>query len=161
MNWQQLWKASEHYAAGSPSIPTAGAPSQHLAIVTCMDARIDPVAVFGLQLGQAHVMRNAGGRVSEDVIRSLAVSQGALGTRAILLMMHTRCGMLGFDPASLKAPRAGAEAMDFLPLVSLEGGLREDLAKLRESPWIHQDTAIAGCIFDVDTGRVIPFQPAT
>ncbi len=156
MNWHELWTASERYAEGKPALPHDAAPSWKLAIVTCMDARIDPVAVFGLHLGQAHVMRNAGGRVSDDVIRSLAVSQGALGTRAVLVMMHTRCGMLGLDPVSLRAPRPGAEPLDFLPLVSLESDLRADLAKIRESAWIYPDTALAGCIFDVDTGRVIP-----
>lgn len=161
LNWQQLWKASERYAEGEPAIPRQAAPSWHLAIVTCMDARIDPIAVFGLHLGQAHVMRNAGGRVSDDVIRSLAVSQGALGTRAVLVMMHTQCGMLGLDPASVTAPRPGSEPMDFLPLVSLEEDLRADLAKIRDSAWIYPDTAIAGCIFDVDTGRVMPIATRT
>ncbi len=155
---RSLLDANRSYVGGDPAIPENVAPSARLAIVTCMDVRIDPLAVLGLRLGQAHVLRNAGARVTEDVLRSLVISQQALGTNAVILMPHEGCGVLGLDVRTLR-PRAAASptsvpALDFHAMQDLEAALAEDLRSLRESPWIGTDVQIHGLVLDVARGAV-------
>lgn len=153
----EIMAANAHYAVGTV-LPRGARPRRSVAIVTCMDVRIDPLPVLGFAPGEAHVIRNAGARVTDDVIRSLAISQQALGTRAIILMPHTRCGLQGFEDNAVR-PRPGAPADSALACLGfhdLEATLRADVAALRESPWIAYDVMIIGLEFDVDTGRVHP-----
>jgi len=124
-----------------------------------MDARIDPAAALGLQEGDAHVIRNAGGRASDDAIRSLAISQQLLGTREIVVIHHTDCGMLTFTNEQLRAKlrdELGVDAgsVDFLPFSDLEQSVRDDIARLRASPLLLRDVPIHGLIYDVRTGSL-------
>lgn len=155
---ERLLEANRRYVAGSPAIPFESTPSLRLALVTCMDVRIDPLPLLGLGLGQAHVLRNAGARVTDDVLRSLVISQQALGTNTVILMPHTGCGVLGLDVRNL-APRSPTKdgivpPLDFHPLHDLQTGLAEDLRLLRDSPWLLPDVEVHGFILDVSRGAV-------
>ncbi len=132
-------------------------PARGLAIVACMDARLDIGETLGLRTGDAHIIRNAGGLATDDVIRSLVVSQQFLGTREIVLIEHTGCGLQNADIASLRAGlpdgelAAGVE--DFGAFADLEENLRRQVARIREHPWI-LPVPIRGLIFEVETGRL-------
>jgi carbonic anhydrase len=133
-------------------------PSRRLAIVTCMDSRLDVFAALGLGDGEAHVLRNAGGVVSDDVIRSLAISQRRLGTREVMLIHHTDCGLEklsdeGFrtelEEATGLVPEFPIEAFD-----SVEESVRESISRVRRSPFIPHRDAVRGFVYDVDTHRL-------
>jgi carbonic anhydrase len=127
-------------------------PTRRLAVVTCMDARIDVFAVLGLELGDAHVIRNAGGRLTDDVLRSLALSSSVLGVDTVVVMQHTKCGLAGTSDAELRA-RTGAD-LDFLPIADHEASLRADIERLSTTPYLSALRTIAGFVYDVDSGRV-------
>lgn len=133
-------------------------PARKVAVVTCMDARIHPEKVLGLEIGDAHVIRNAGGRV-QDALRSLVISQRLLGTTEIVVLHHTDCGMLTFTNEQL-ATKVQSElgvdvsGQDFLPFSDLEQSVRDDVAFLRSSPLIPATTPISGAIYDVTNGQV-------
>ncbi len=146
-----LLTANRAYAAAPTSIADPR-PSRHLAVVTCMDARIDVFAVLGLRLGEAHVIRNAGGRVTEDVLRSLALSTGVLGVDTAVVMQHTKCGLAGVTDDALRA-LTGAD-LGFLPIDDHAAALREDVALLARTPYLSRLRLIAGLIYDVDTGTL-------
>jgi carbonic anhydrase len=123
-----------------------------------MDARLDPAKVLGLSEGDAHVIRNAGGAVTEDAIRSLAISQRLLGTREIVLLHHTDCGMLTFSDDSFKAtieqdtgirPEWAAEAFS-----DLDGDVRQSIARINASPFIPNKNSVRGFVYEVETGRL-------
>ncbi|WP_376795607.1 beta-class carbonic anhydrase [Thermogemmatispora sp.] len=157
---QDLLAANERYAATFQKGGLALPPAKKLAIVTCMDARIDPARILGLEEGDAHVIRNAGGRTAE-ALRSLIISQQLLGTTAILVIHHTDCGMLTFENAELRQRLqeqlgADASAIDFLPFKDLEQSVRDDVALLRSSPFLLKETEITGFIYDVHSGRLSP-----
>jgi carbonic anhydrase len=145
-------------AESLPNFGVAAPPKLGVAIVTCMDARIDPARIFGLEPGDAHVLRNAGGVVTEDVIRSLMVSQRMLGTRAVMLIHHTRCGALGLQEETVKAQIASEVGMR--PPFALEGfsdlddDIRQSLARVRHSPYLPHRDAVRGFVLDVDDGRL-------
>ena len=150
---QLIRRAGKTGAFGIPTPPRLG-----LAIVTCMDARIDPVRLFGLKPGDAHVLRNAGGVVTDDVIRSLMLSQRLLGTRAVMLIHHTRCGAHGLAEESLKAqlqtevgmrPPFALEAF-----ADLDADVRQSMARIRHSPFLPHRDAVRGFVLDVDDGRL-------
>ncbi len=133
-------------------------PARQVAVVACMDARLHPEKVLGIEIGDAHVIRNAGGR-AQDAIRSLVISQQLLGTREIVVLHHTDCGMLTFTNEQLAAHVASSlgvnvEGQDFLPFNDLEQSVRDDVAFLRNSPLIPKDIPISGAIYDVRTGKV-------
>ena len=133
-------------------------PGRKFAVVACMDARLDPAKALGLEEGDAHVIRNAGGRAA-DALRSLAISQQLLGTEAVLIVHHTDCGMLTFDNPTMHGicqERLGVDAsdIDFLPFPDLEQSVRDDIEIVRSSPLIPDDIAVTGFIYDVKTGRV-------
>ncbi len=133
-------------------------PARKVAIVACMDARLHPEKVLGLAIGDAHVIRNAGGR-AEDAIRSLVISERLLGTTEIVVLHHTDCGMLTFSNAQLAAKvqadlGADVTGRDFLPFSDLEQSVRDDVTILRASPLIPGDIPISGAIYDVTTGQV-------
>jgi len=133
-------------------------PSRHVAVVACMDARLNVYAILGLQDGEAHVIRNAGGVVTDDEIRSLAISQRLLGTDEIILIHHTDCGMLTFtddafkrsiqDETGIKPPWS-AEAFP-----DLHEDVRQSVARIQASPFIPHTDAIRGFVFDVATGKL-------
>lgn len=134
-------------------------PAKHVAVITCMDARLHPEVFLGIGLGDAHVIRNAGGRVSDDAIRSLVISQRLLNTREIVVIHHTDCGMLTFNNEELAAKiqeDLGVDVLghDFLPFSDLEQSVLDDVKRLRDSELIPRDIPVSGAIYDVDTGRV-------
>ena len=134
-------------------------PSRHVAILTCMDARLVPAKFLGLQEGEAHVIRNAGGRADADAIRSLVISQQLLGTREVVVIHHVDCGMLTFTNDQLRDKLwqdldADASDIDFLPFADLEQSVRDDVATLRSSPLIPDDIPVSGFVYDVHTGRL-------
>jgi carbonic anhydrase len=159
----ELLEANRRYAAGfkKGALPTP--PRQHVAILVCMDARIDPAKALGLEEGDAHVIRNAGGRASDDAIRSLVISQQLLGTREVLVIHHTDCGMLTFSNDQLRSKvkadlGADASTVDFLPFSDLGQSVKDDIATLRNSPLLLRDAPISGFIYDVKTGRLQPVE---
>ena len=134
-------------------------PARHVAVLTCMDARLHPEKFLGLDIGDAHVIRNAGGRASEDAIRSLVISERLLGTTEIVVIHHTDCGMLTFTNQQLAQKikqdiGADVGGRDFLPFSDLEQSVRDDVATLRQSPLIPKDIPIAGAIYDVRSGKL-------
>ncbi len=147
--------ANDRYAATFTKGDLPMPPARRLVILTCMDARIDPAQAFGVTEGDAHVIRNAGGRASEDALRSLVISTQLLGTREVLVIHHTDCGMLTFTNEQLQA-RLGADAagIDFLPFSDLEQSVRDDLATIRASPLLPDDLAVRGFIYDVRSGHL-------
>ncbi len=138
-------------------------PLRHLAILTCMDSRYTAQGVMGLALGDAHVIRNAGGRVTEDAIRSLVLSAALLGTRACVVIHHSDCGLFGQSDEELRqrvAEVAGARAtFGFLPFHDLEQSVRDDLHALQASPYFPPDYEIIGFTYDVRTGRLKYIEP--
>ncbi|MCE7007677.1 carbonic anhydrase [Kibdelosporangium philippinense] len=133
-------------------------PAKHVAVVACMDARINVYGVLGLGEGEAHVIRNAGGVVTEDEIRSLAISQRLLGTKEIILIHHTDCGMLTFTDDGFKQsiledvgvkPPWAAEAFG-----DLDEDVRQSIARIRTSPFIPVKDSVRGFVFDVATGKL-------
>jgi carbonic anhydrase len=127
-------------------------PSRRLAVVTCMDARIDVFAALGLHLGEAHVLRNAGGRVTEDVLRSLALSTHVLGVDTAVVMQHTRCGLAGVTDAELQ--RLTGADLGFYAIDDHARALRQDVDLLARTPYLQKLHTIAGFVFDVDGGGI-------
>ena len=134
-------------------------PKTKVAIVTCMDSRLHVAQALGLALGDAHILRNAGGRVTEDVIRSLVISQQQMGTREIVVLHHTDCGAQTFKNDEFTAylnKELGVDVsdQDFLPFTDVEESVREDMLLLKRSPLIPNDVVISGAVYDVDTGWI-------
>ena len=127
-------------------------PTRRLAVVTCMDTRIDVLAALGLELGEAHVLRNAGGRVTDDVLRSRALSTHARGVDTGVVMQHTQCGLAGVTDAELRE-QTGAD-VDFLPIDDHAAALRADVEQLATTPFLGLVQAIAGLVYDIETGEV-------
>lgn len=127
-------------------------PTRRLAVVTCMDARIDVFAALGLSLGDAHVVRNAGARVTDDVLRSLALSSHVLGVDTVVVMQHTGCGVAGTTDDELRE-RTRAD-LTFHAIDDHETALREDVDAIARAPYLAPVRAIAGWLYDVDTGAV-------
>lgn len=149
---------NQSYAAtfgkGSLKMP----PAKQIAVVACMDARLETGVLLGLVEGDAHVIRNAGGIVSDDVIRSLTISQRLLGTREIMLIHHTDCGMLTFTDADLKQQildETGLKPPFALEAFSdLDADVRQSLARVKASPYIPHRDQVRGFVYDVKTGRL-------
>ena len=131
-------------------------PAKKLAIIACMDARLDPLGVLGLEVGDAHVIRNAGGVITDDEIRSLAISQNLLGTRDIAVIHHTDCGMLKFTDEEFK--RRLEEDFGHRPewepgaFENLDRNLRDTIERIKESPFLPSKESIRGYIYEVETG---------
>jgi carbonic anhydrase len=145
----RLLAANASHAAAPPE-PADPRPSRRLAIVTCMDARIDVFAALGLQLGEAHVLRNAGGRVTDDVLRSLALSSHVLGVDTVVVMQHTGCGLAGVTDEELQR-RTGAD-LGFFPIADHAAALQEDIALLAATSYLWPVQVVAGLVYDVGTG---------
>jgi carbonic anhydrase len=151
-------KANERYAAARAEAQLPMPAGKKFALVTCMDARIEPRHAFGIAEGQAYVIRNAGGRVSE-ALRSLSICQLLLGAEEVAIIHHTDCGMTTFTDDQLrekiKAELGGdANSVAFLPFRDVEESVRDDLALYRESKIVRQDVPVRGFVFDVETGRL-------
>jgi carbonic anhydrase len=135
-----------------------GPPRLGVAILTCMDTRIDPARMFGLQPGDAHVLRNAGGVVTDDVLRSLLLSQRFLGSRAVMVIHHTRCGVHNLSDDQVKADIQAEVGMR--PSFALEGftdldaDVRQSLARIRHCPFLPHRDAVRGFVLDVDDGHL-------
>jgi carbonic anhydrase len=138
--------------------PNPRAPARKLAVLACMDARLDPAKVLGLAEGDAHVIRNAGGVVSDDALRSLAISQNLLGTEEIILIHHTDCGMLTFTDEEFAAkledetgqrPEWRAHAF-----ADLEQNVRDSVERLKSSPFVPRTDKVRGFVYEVETGRL-------
>ena len=148
-----LLAANAGYAAARANVADAR-PSRRLAVVTCMDARIDVFAALGLHLGEAHVLRNAGGRITEDMLRSLALSTHVLGVRTVVVMQHTKCGLTGVTDEELR--RITGADLGFLPIDDHKAALREDVELLLSRPYMSLVTTVIGVIFDVESGQLSP-----
>jgi len=138
------------------SLPAA--PARKLAVVTCMDARIDPFELLGLSLGDAHVIRNAGGVVTDDTIRSLSISQRKLGTEEIVLIQHTGCGLLTFTDeeytAELEADTGERPQWRAHTFADLERSVRDGVGRVRSSPFVPNTATVRGLVYEVETGRL-------
>jgi carbonic anhydrase len=147
----ELLAANKGYAAARANVADPR-PGRHMAVVTCMDARIDVFAVLGLHLGEAHVIRNAGGRVTDDVLRSLALSTQVLGVSTVVVMQHTKCGLAGVTDEELRT-LTGAD-LGFFPIDDHAAALREDISLLADTPYLAPLNVIAGFIYDVESGEL-------
>jgi carbonic anhydrase len=142
---------AESFAGGDLPMP----PGRRLAVVTCMDARLDPAQFLGLQLGDAHVIRNAGGVVSDDALRSLVISHHLLGTQEAVVIAHTDCGMLTFTNADLHEKLGPeAESVDFLPFQDTAASVRESVRRIEETPLLPDTFRTAGFVYDVASGKL-------
>jgi carbonic anhydrase len=151
--------ANDRYAADFAHGALPMPPARHVAVLTCMDARLDPAKILGLAEGDAHVIRNAGGRASDDALRSLAISNRLLGTTEYVVIHHTDCGMATFTNEQLRARFAAelgadASAIDFLPFSNVDASVREDVAAIAASPLLPPGTPVSGFVYDVATGRL-------
>ncbi len=158
---QEFQKANDAYASSFSKGNLPMPPGGHVAVLTCMDARLDPARFLGLEEGDAHVIRNAGGRASEDALRSLTISEQLLGTNSVVVIHHTDCGMLTFSNEDLRKKlkqelNADAEHIDFLPFKDLEQSVRDDVATIKNSPFIPKNIEVSGFIYNVRSGRLLP-----
>jgi carbonic anhydrase len=154
----ELLRNNEAYAASFDKGHLGMPPTKKVAVVACMDARLQPNRILGLEEGEAHVIRNAGGVITDDEIRSLAISQRLLGTEEIILMHHTDCGMLTFtdedfrrslqDEVGIK-PNWATEAFS-----DLEEDVRQSIARIKTSPFILHKDGVRGFIYEVESGRL-------
>ena len=151
------------YAASFDKGDLSAPPARHVAVVACMDARLDVYRLLGLTEGDAHVIRNAGGVVSDDAIRSLTISQLLLGTREVVIVQHTDCGMMSFRDDDIKdrieadtglRPSFALEAFS-----DLEQNLRQSIARIQASPFISVKDSVRGFAYDVATGRLNEVSP--
>lgn len=172
-NIEKIRAANERYAAAfgdKGRLPHH--PVRRFAVVTCMDCRLDPAKFAGIAEGDAHIIRNAGGRVSDDVIRSLLISCKMLGTSEWFVIQHTHCGMQGFtneeararfaeDAAAQGRDAAEAHSIDFMPISgTIEESVVRDVQRLRTHPLVPASVAIHGYVYDVHTGRLAPVEEA-
>jgi len=155
----EIVSANEQYAGSFDKAELPMPPGRRFAVVTCMDARLDPAGFLGLEEGDAHVIRNAGGIVTEDAIRSLVISHHLLGTEQAFVIGHTDCGMLTFSNDDLHGKLgADSEAIDFQPFPDVAGRVRESLKAIEDSPLLPDGYGAAGFVYDVHTGRIDPVQ---
>lgn len=157
--FENFLKANQAYVELHGDLHLPIKPKTKVAIVTCMDSRLHVAPALGLALGDAHILRNAGGRVTEDMLRSLVISQQQLGTREIVVLHHTDCGAQTFQNKDFQEHlkrELGVDVsdQDFLPFQDIDESVREDMRLLKDSPLIPDDVVISGAVYDVDTGRM-------
>jgi len=154
----ELLENAARYADGFDRGDLPLPPAKRVAVLACMDARLNPAALLGLSEGDAHVIRNAGGVVTDDEIRSLSISQRLLGTEEIILIHHTDCGMLTFEDDAFRRaiqeetgikPEWAVEAFD-----NLEDDVRQSISRIKSSPFIPKKDQVRGFVYDVKTGRL-------
>ena len=157
--FENFLKANQAYVELHGDLHLSIKPKTKVAIVTCMDSRLHVAPALGLALGDAHILRNAGGRVTEDMIRSLVISQQQMGTREIVVLHHTDCGDQTFNNEDFQEHLkcelgVDVSGQDFLPFQDIDESVREDMKLLRECPLIPDDVIISGAVYDVDTGSM-------
>ena len=155
---EELLRNNERYSGAFDKGDLALPPARKVAVLACMDARLDPARALGLQEGDAHVIRNAGGVVTDDEIRSLAISQHLLGTEEIIVIHHTDCGMLTFtddefaqrlEDAAGERPQWSAHAFG-----DLEQSVRDSVQRIKDSPFIPRKQSVRGFVYEVESGRL-------
>src|SRR5437870_1444173 len=153
----EVTAANESYASGFANAALPMPPGRKLAVVTCMDARLDPARFLGLEEGDAHVIRNAGGIVNDETIRSLVISHHLLGTEEALVIGHTDCGMLTFTNAEVHE-RLGpeSESIDFQPFPDTAKRVRQSVETIRTHPLLPDSFGASGFVYDVASGRIEP-----
>jgi carbonic anhydrase len=157
---EEVIQANERYARNFTLGHLPMPPARKLAVVACMDARLTVEQVLGLQTGEAHIIRNAGGIVTEDALRSLVISHHLLGTQEFIIINHTDCGMLTFKEEDLRTKlqqatgTAAVAPACFHAFGDLEGNVRQQIQKVRSHPWIPSHIPVRGFIYDVQTGRL-------
>jgi carbonic anhydrase len=153
----RLLRANEAYAARFAG-PRPRQPRLRLAVVACMDSRLDLFGALGLDVGDAHLIRNAGGLPTDDVLRCLAISQRCLGTREVALIHHTDCGMQDFDDAAFRAELAGEAGepprWDVPGFTDIRASARRSVAAVRRCAWLPHRDSVRGFIFDVATAHI-------
>jgi carbonic anhydrase len=154
----ELFENNETFADGQPEAELDVRPRRQLAIVTCMDSRLDVFQALGLQDGEAHILRNAGGVITDDVIRSLAISQRKLGTREVMLIHHTDCGLMkltddGFR-AELQDAAGIAPSFAIESFSDIDADVRQSILRVRRSPFLLHRDVVRGFIYDVATHRL-------
>jgi carbonic anhydrase len=159
----ELLRNNEAFAKTFDGADLPAPPAKKVAVIACMDARLNPHAILGLEAGDAHVLRNAGGVVTDDEIRSLAISQRLLGTEEVILIHHTGCGMLGFTDDEFK--RQVREDIGVEPPWSpeafsdLDENVRESIERIASSPFIPHKESIRGFVYELETGRLREVAP--
>jgi carbonic anhydrase len=151
----EITTANETYSSGFTKGELPMPPGRKFVVVTCMDARLDPAQFLGLEEGDAHVIRNAGGLVNDETIRSLLISHHLLGTEEALVIGHTDCGMLTFTNADVHEKLGPeSESIDFQPFPDLEERVRQSVETIREHPLLLDSFAATGFVYDVRSGRL-------
>jgi carbonic anhydrase len=154
----ELVANNDRYARGFAKGDLPRAPRRRVAVVACMDARLDPARALGLEEGDAHVIRNAGGLITDDTLRSLAISQRRLGTEEIVLILHTDCGLLSFSDEEFKREieaETGTQP-DWVAetFADVDDGVRESIARVAASPFVPRKDSIRGFVYEVESGRL-------
>jgi carbonic anhydrase len=154
----ELLQNAENYAASFDKGDLPLPPAKHVAVLACMDARLNPYGLLGLKEGDAHVIRNAGGVVTADELRSLAISQRLLGTTEIILIHHTGCGMLTFTDdefkASIQAELGVKPAWAAESFTDLDEDVRQSIKRILDDPFIPVKDSVRGFVYEVETGRL-------
>jgi carbonic anhydrase len=157
-------QANENYARAFELGHLPMPPGRKLAIVACMDARMTVEQMLGLKTGDAHIIRNAGGIVTEDALRSLIISHYLLGTQEFMVINHTDCGMVTFKDADLKArlqnihQTTSATPAEFHAFADLENNVREQVVKIKSHPWTPKNVPVRGFVYDVKSGKLNEIQ---
>jgi carbonic anhydrase len=153
-----LLKNNESFAQSFDKGDLPLPPARKIAIVACMDARLNPYPILGLELGDAHVIRNAGGVITDDEIRSLAISQHLLGTEEIMLIHHTDCGMLTFNDQEFAGKLEGETGQrpqwDARSFGDLDQDVRDSIKRIKDSPFIPRTDSVRGFVYSVETGEL-------
>jgi carbonic anhydrase len=153
----EVTEANERYASGFAKGDLPAPPGKKFAVVTCMDARLDPARFLGLEEGDAHVIRNAGGLVNDETIRSLVISHHLLGTEEAVVIGHSGCGMLTFTNADLHEKLGPeSESIDFEPFPDVAERVRQSVETIRSHPLLPDSFGASGFVYDVETGRIEP-----
>ena len=151
----EIKNANEQYADGFTKGDLPMPPGRRFAVVTCMDARLDPAKALGLEEGDAHVIRNAGGLVNDETLRSLVISHHLLGTQEAIVIGHTDCGMLTFTNDDLHGKLGPeSESIDFQPFPDVDARVRQSVETIRSAPLLPDSFAATGFVYDVTTGKL-------
>jgi carbonic anhydrase len=162
--FDDLLAANKYFASVFTSENLTGTAVKGLAIVTCMDSRIDPLRIVGMNPGDAKILRNAGARVTDDVLRTLVLATHLLGVNRVLVMPHTDCRMASTDEAGIHAAisaKSGVDtrSLDFQTTADQVGSLLKDITKIESYPLLHNEVRVMGAIYDVKSGVLTPINP--
>jgi len=160
--FDDLLEANRRYRTEFHDPGASGKAARGLAVLTCIDSRIDPLAMLGLRAGDAKILRNAGARVTDDALRSLVLATNLLAVTRVCVVQHTDCAVVGADEETLRARVAAARGVEpvgwrFLAMADRSAALRDDLARLRACDLLPPDLDVRGFVFDVHSGELVPF----